>query len=74
MLINLRDQNNKLVIKDVLDLDFDMSVEQAEDKYYVNINHKYRLDEEFSTEKSAEDQMIYVAGVRNTLENELRNY
>ena len=47
MLINLRDQNNKLVIKDVLDLDFDMSVEQAEDKYYVNINHKYRLDEEF---------------------------
>ena len=39
MLITLRDRANRLVVKDILDIDFDMSVESIDqDKYYVNIN------------------------------------
>ncbi|WP_418626684.1 hypothetical protein [Anaerosinus sp.] len=75
MLINLRDRANKLVVKDILDIDFDMSVESIdEDKYYVNINNIYRLDEEFITQSDAEERMLRIAGARNHLEEELRSY
>lgn len=74
MLINLRDKNKKLVIKDYLDIDFDMSVEKEGNKYYVAVNHKYRLDEEFRSEEAAEKGMLEIARARNTLENELREY
>lgn len=74
MLINLRDKNGKLLIKDYLDVDFDMSVEKKADKYYVAVNRVYRLDEEFETEDVAELAMLAVAKARNSLENELREY
>lgn len=74
MLIHLRDSAKKLVIKDILDIDFDMSVEQEGNLYYVAVNHRYRLDGSFQEEAAAENQMIYIANVRNELENELRNF
>lgn len=74
MLMNLRDREDRLVIKDMLDIDFDMSVESKDNKYYVNINRLYRLDDDFSNREEAEDKMLYIAGVRNHLEEELRNY
>lgn len=75
VLINLRDRANRLVVKDILDIDFDMSVELIdEDKYYVNINNIYRLDEEFISQSDAEERMLRIAGIRNHLEEELRNY
>ena len=44
------------------------------DKYYVNINNRYRLDEEFISQSDAEERMLYIATARNHLEEELRNY
>ena len=40
MLINLRDKKNKLFIKDILDIEFDMCVEEKDNKYYVAVNKK----------------------------------
>ena len=74
MLINLRDKKNKLFIKDILDIEFDMRVEEKDNKYYVAVNKKYRYDMEFENEDDAEDQMILIANARNNLENELKNY
>lgn len=74
MLINLRDRNNKLIVKDMLDIDFDMMVEEENKQFYVAVNRKYRLDEVFYNEKDAEEKMIGIANTRNNLECELRNY
>ena len=74
MLIQLRDNNGKLLIKDLLDIDFDMSVVGRGEEYFVTINHKYELAEKFTKEKDAEDRMIAVANARNSLEEELRIY
>lgn len=75
MLIHLRNKENRLVIKDILDIDFDMSVELSNNgKYYINVNKIYRLDEEFNSQDNAEERMVYIANVRNNLEAELSNY
>ena len=41
MLINLRDKNGKLVIKDILDIDFNMCVVEEAGEYVVQINSTY---------------------------------
>ena len=74
MLISLRDKNNKLIIKDYFDLDFDMSVFEAKGKYYISINKHYRLNDEFPNEGAAEEAMLRIMNARNTLEQEIRNY
>ncbi len=76
MLISLRDDEGKLAAKDVLDIDFDMSIASKEnrDGYYVRVNRWYRLNEEFGSEDEAEEAMLHLVNVRNALENELRNY
>lgn len=74
MIIGLRDKDKKLVMKDLLDLNIDMSVENEDGKYYVKINSKYRLNEEFENEESAEKRMLEIASSRNQLEDELRQY
>lgn len=74
MLIKLRDSKNKLLVKDYLDIDFDMSVEKEGDKYVVKVNRQYKVDDVFQTEKDAEDAMMTLANNRNQLEDEIRNY
>jgi hypothetical protein len=74
MLINLRDNKQKLVIKDILDIDFDMFVEGGQGGYFVRVNEKYHLDEEFANESDAENRMRFIADARNGLEAELKNY
>lgn len=74
MLISLRDKDKKLIVKDMLDIDFDMSVEKEDNKYVVMINPLYRLAEEFQEQDEAESRMLSIADERNRLENELRNY
>lgn len=74
MLINLRDKKNNLVVKDILDIDFDMSVEEENGKFYIGVNRSYRIDEEFLIKSAAEERMLTVADIRNNLEEELRNY
>lgn len=74
MLISLRDKEKKLVVKDMLDIDFDMSVERDDEQYYVKVNPNYRLDEVFKKEADAEKRMIEIASARNNLETDLINY
>ena len=74
MLITLRDENQKLLVKDMLDIDFDMAVEEKNGNFYVMVNRRYRLDEEFKREDVAEHRMLEIARARNNLENELRDY
>ena len=52
MLITLRDNRNKPVAKDILDIDFDMTVEKENGKYYVVVNQNYKYDEAYETECS----------------------
>ena len=73
MLITVKDENKKIFVKDILDIDFDMSVDEKDNKYYVNVNKKYQLPEVFENEEDAVEQMLKIATIRNGLENELRN-
>ena len=77
MLIRMRDKKGKLRVRDVLDVDFDMSVDQcgdsAQPEYCVKINRQYVLDETFYTENDAENAMIGIARARNKLEEEIRS-
>ena len=73
MLITVKDENKKIFDKDILDIDFDMSVDEKDNKYYVNVNKKYQLPEVFENEEDAVEQMLKIATIRNGLENELRN-
>lgn len=74
MLITLRDNKNNLVAKDILDIDFDMTIEQDKGKYYILVNQNYRYDGTYETMEDAADQMRYIVNVRNKLEEELRDY
>lgn len=75
MLLKLRCvSDNKLVIKDYLDIDFDMKVTVIDDNYRVMVNDLYLLDETYSNKDAAEKSMIEVAEKRNEIEEELRFY
>lgn len=75
MLIGLRNRRtNELVFKDMFDIDFDMSVEEKDNKFYVKVNKSYRLLDEFLNRKDAEERMCYIALCRNNLEEDLKEY
>ena|GEM_PF-1853054 len=76
MLINLKEKsNNKLVVKDYLDIDFDMAVEEIKkERFVININKKYTYAVEYNTIEEAEDAMIVIMKNRNHLEYEYKDY
>jgi len=76
VLINLKEKNNKkLVVKDYLDVDFDMTVEEIKkDRFVININKKYTFADEYNTKEEAEDVMIEIMENRNQLEHEYRKF
>lgn len=71
MLINVRDSKGKLFVKDILDFDFDMSVNCDVKGFFVQLNHKYRLDGYYPSEERAEAKMLELACERNNLEDKL---
>ena len=74
MLLTLRDEKNNLVVKDMLDINFDMKVESVKDKYCVRINRRYKLAGEYFSREEAEEQMLILANARNNIEQELRDF
>ncbi|WP_029503042.1 hypothetical protein [Lachnoclostridium phytofermentans] len=74
MLLTLRDEKNNLVVKDMLDINFDMKVENVKDKYCVRINRRYKFAEEYFSREEAEEQMLILANARNNIEQELRDF
>lgn len=74
MLITVKNKRGDLKVKDILDIDFDMSVEADGGDFVVKINRQYWDPEKFKSQKDAEEQMLHLAGLRNTLESELREW
>lgn len=74
MLIKVRDKMDSLFVKDALDIDYDMSIEEENGEYFVRINSEYRDAEKYETREQAEKAMLKLADERNALEEELRNY
>ena len=79
MLIRLRNNDGKLIVKDILDIDFNMFVDENKDstgkRYYtVQVNNKFTYDEKFDSEEAAEVALNQIAEQRNALELELRGF
>ena len=79
MLIRLRSNDGKLIVKDILDIDFNMFVDENKDstgkRYYtVQVNNKFTYDEKFDSEEAAEVALNQIAEQRNALELELRGF
>lgn len=77
MVVKLRNHEGKLFVKDILDIDMDMHVDETNSKgkssYQVVINSKFTLADTFRTQEEAEDAMLGLASARNDLEAELRD-
>lgn len=76
MLIGLRNvKSGELVFKDILDLDFDMSVKMDENsgKYQILINKNFAFKDDFSKKVDAEEEMECIADSRNSLEQAISN-
>ena len=71
MLINIRDNSGNLFAKDILDINFDMKVEQKNDLFRVRINKSYIYAEEYEDKESAEESLLKIAADRNQIENQL---
>ena len=72
MMLKVVDDDGKNRVKDILDLNLDMSVEQGIDAVYtVRLNSCYVLKETFESQEEAEAQMFYLADVRNDLDDSL---
>ena len=71
MLITIRDDKNQLLVKDILAIEFDMSVAYDLKGYYVKLNSKYRLEGHYSSKDDAEERMLQIACERNREEKEL---
>ena len=69
--INMRDNQGKIRSKDILLMELDMEVESANIEFVLRLNRNYVLDQKFTTEKKAENELIRLAKIRNTLEDEL---
>lgn len=75
MLIPMRDKNNNLVSKDILDIDFDMEIEkQRDDTYRLWLNKNYYSVETYSTIESAEKELLTIIDARNQAEAELKMF
>lgn len=76
MLINLKEKNSKkLVVKDYLDVDFDMDVVEINDnKFIVSVNTNYIFAEEYGSRQAAEAAMLAIMNNRNQLEYEYRDF
>lgn len=74
MLIKLKTKKGELKVKDVLDIDFDMSVIESNNKFVVKINKNYLDPEEYPSKKDAEERMMELADMRNAIEAEFRQW
>lgn len=74
MLITLRDDKNQLLVKDILAIEFDMSIAYDLNGYYVKLNPKYRLDGYYKIKDDAEEEMLKIACERNREEQELKSF
>lgn len=76
MQINLKTKDGELISKDMLDIDFDMSVKKEHSKsgknfYVIWVNKRLKFNETFESRELAEIKMVEIAETRNALERSL---
>jgi len=74
MLLVLENDNGDTVVKDFLDINFDMSISEEKGRFYVCVNRMYKLPESYPSKEKAIEKMLTIADCRNNLEEELRNF
>lgn len=75
MLLVLRKKiDSKLIVRDILDLDFNMMTETIGGVTYISINSVFRLAETFESIDEAEKKMMEIVNIFNTIEEELKNH
>ncbi len=70
----MRDRDQNLVSKDILDINFDMKIEKSGEKYKLRINNNYCGTEIFDTKEDAEKELLMMIDERNQAEADLRNF
>lgn len=71
MLLVVKNRNNELETRDMLDIDFNMKVEKVKtDQFVLRINKSLTLPDTFLTREAAQDKMLEIADTRNQLEQE----
>ena len=71
MLLVVKNRNNELETRDMLDIDFNMKVEKVKtDQFVLRINKSLTFPDTFLTREEAQDKMLEIADTRNQLEQE----
>lgn len=71
MLLVVKNRNNELETRDMLDIDFNMKVEKVKtDQFVLRINKYLTFPDTFLTREAAQDKMLEIADTRNQLEQE----
>ena len=71
MILTIKDSRGQLLAKDILDIDFDMSVSRVGEEYILNLNQNYIFSENFGSREEAEEQMMRIVDSRNSIEAKL---
>lgn len=74
MILTVRTKQGDLRAKDILDIDFDMSVREENGKFVVRINRTLWDMEQYATKEEAEDRMMFIADMRNRQEMALEDW
>lgn len=71
MLLVVKNRNNELETRDMLDIDFNMKVEKVRaNQFVLHINKSLAYPDAFPTREAAQDKMLEIADMRNQLEQE----
>ena len=71
MLLVVKNRNNELETRDMLDIDFNMKVEKVKtDQFVLRINKSLTFPDTFLPREAAQDKMLEIADTRNQLEQE----
>ena len=71
MLLPVKNKNGELETRDMLDIDFNMKVENiGKNQFVLRINKSLVSPDTFPTREAAQDQMLAIVDMRNQLEQE----
>lgn len=71
MLLPVKNKNGELETRDMLDIDFNMKVENiGKNQFVLRINKFLVYPDTFPTREAAQDQMLAIVDMRNQLEQE----
>lgn len=72
-LVLLNDKDER-VVKRLLDIQYDMSVDEEDDYFFIRVSSHHRLDRKFPTRNEAEEYMVQLAEKVNEFEKQLTGF